>query len=185
MTDTHEIIENRTFDEIKVGDTASLARTLSSQDIALFALASGDVNPAHLDADYAATDMFRRIVAHGMWGGGLISAVLGTELPGPGTIYLGQSLRFIRAVGLGDTITATVTVLEKQPDNDVVVLDCRCVNQRGEDVITGQAEVKAPREKVRRPRIALPDIHLSNHDAYRRLVAAAAGQPEVAAVAHP
>jgi len=90
------MIENRTFAEIEIGDTASIIRTLNEQDIQLFALVSGDVNPAHMDADYAATDMFRRVIAHGMWGGGLISAVLGTELPGPGAIYLSQSLRFIR-----------------------------------------------------------------------------------------
>src|SRR3546814_8458119 len=100
-------IENRTFDEIRIGDTASVSRTLSAKDIQLFALVSGDVNPAHLDADFAPTDFFQRIIAHGMWGGGLLSAVLGTALPGPGTIYLGQSLRFIRPVGIGDVIAAS------------------------------------------------------------------------------
>ena len=93
------MIENRTFDEIRVGDTASMTRTLREEDIKLFALVSGDVNPTHLDADFAATDIYRRVIAHGMWGGGLISAVLGTELPGPGAVYLSQSLRFIRPVG--------------------------------------------------------------------------------------
>src|SRR3546814_15227884 len=87
-------IENRTFDEIRIGDTASVSRTLSGKDIQLFALVSGDVNPAHLDADFAQTDFFQRIIAHGRWGGGLISAVLGTELPGPGPIHLGQALSF-------------------------------------------------------------------------------------------
>ncbi|WP_278393005.1 bifunctional enoyl-CoA hydratase/phosphate acetyltransferase [Sphingobium yanoikuyae] len=181
-----EMIENRTFDEIEVGDVASVSRTLSQRDIALFALVSGDVNPAHLDADYAAGDMFRRVIAHGMWGGGLISAVLGTELPGPGTIYLNQSLRFVRPVGIGDTITAEVKVVEKRADKGIVLLDCRCTNQDGQDVIIGQAEVKAPREKVRRPRIALPDIRLSDHDNYHRLIAAAASdRPIATAVAHP
>ena len=181
-----DFIENKTFDEITIGESASVTRTLSRQDIALFALVSGDVNPAHLDEDYAATDMFRRVIAHGLWGGGLISAVLGTELPGPGAIYLSQSLRFLRPVGLGDNITATVTVLEKHVDKRIVVLDCLCTNQHGEEVIAGQAEVKAPKEKVRRPRIALPDIRLSDHDGYRRLIAAAASQtPVVTAVAHP
>ena len=144
MTDG-TMIENRTFDEIKVGDTASISRTLTEEDIQLFALVSGDVNPAHMDADYAATDMFRRVIAHGLWGGGLISAVLGTELPGPGAIYLSQSLQFTRPVGLGDTITASVTVAEKRAHHDIL-FDCRCVNQDGEEVISGQAEVKAPAE---------------------------------------
>uniref|UniRef100_UPI003529F7AD bifunctional enoyl-CoA hydratase/phosphate acetyltransferase n=1 Tax=Tardiphaga sp. TaxID=1926292 RepID=UPI003529F7AD len=181
-----DMIENRTFDEINVGDTASVSRTLSRQDIALFALVSGDVNPTHLDDGYAAGDVFRHVIAHGLWGGGLISAVLGTELPGPGAIYLSQSLRFVRPVGLGDCITATVTVREKQSDKGVVLFDCRCANQHGDEVITGEAEVRAPEEKVRRARIALPDIRLSDHDAYRRLVAAAAShEPVITAVVHP
>src|SRR5277367_2008781 len=110
MLVSDEMLENRTFDEIAIGDSASLVRTLSRDDIELFAVASGDVNPAHLDPVFAAGDIFHKIIAHGMWGGALISAVLGTRLPGPGAIYLGQSLRFRRPVGLGDTITVTVTV---------------------------------------------------------------------------
>ncbi|MBC7285266.1 bifunctional enoyl-CoA hydratase/phosphate acetyltransferase [Hoeflea sp.] len=184
--DDMAMIENRTFDEIAVGDTASTTRTLTEQDIKLFALVSGDVNPAHLDADYAATDMFHRIIAHGMWGGGLISAVLGTELPGPGAIYLSQSLRFTRPVGLGDTITATVTVVEKRADHGVVVFDCVCINQHGEEVITGRAEVKAPMEKVRRRRMPLPDVQLRDHDGYRWLMEkTGAGEAITTAVAHP
>ena len=100
--DPVQYIENKTFDEIKVGDTAHLTRTLKPQDIDLFAVMSGDVNPAHVDEEYAKSDMFHEIIAHGMWGGALISAVLGTELPGPGTIYLNQSLSFRGPVGLGD-----------------------------------------------------------------------------------
>ena len=89
-----QYIENKTYDEIAVGDHAELTRTLKPQDIELFAVMSGDVNPAHVDAEYAKTDMFHGVIAHGMWGGALISAVLGTELPGPGTIFLNQSLTF-------------------------------------------------------------------------------------------
>ena len=184
--DADEWIENRTFDQLKAGDSACLTRTLTARDIQLFAAVSGDVNPAHLDADYARSDMFRKVIAHGMWGAGLISAVLGTELPGPGTIYLGQSLRFIRPVGIGDTITASVTVSQKHDDKHVVVLDCHCTNQAGDDVITGEATVIAPSESVRRPRMALPDIRLSDHGHYRRLIAAAAsGTPVPTAVVHP
>ena len=100
-----EMIENRTFDEIKIGDTASLVRTLSKKDIDLFAVMSGDVNPAHVDEEYARSDLFHKIVAHGMWGASLISTLLGTKLPGPGTIYLDQSLSFHHPVMVGDTIT--------------------------------------------------------------------------------
>ena len=103
-------IENRTFDELKPGDTASLVRTLTHKDIEVFANVSGDVNPAHVDEAFAKSDMFYKAVAHGMWGTSLISAVLGTELPGPGTAYVDQSLHFRQAVGLGDTVTVTVTV---------------------------------------------------------------------------
>ena len=180
------LIENRTFDEIKVGESASVTRTLTEQDIQLFALVSGDVNPAHMDRAFAEDDIFHKVIAHGLWGGGLISSVLGTELPGPGAIYLSQSLRFLRPVGLGDVITASVTVTEKRPEHHIVLLDCRCVNQRGEDVIVGKAEVKAPIEKVRRPRIALPDVQIARHDRYQALLTAAEGGVPVATViVHP
>ena len=89
-------IENKTFDELRVGDTASLVRTLTHKDIEVFAIISGDVNPAHVDEAFAKSDMFHKVVAHGMWGASLISTVLGTELPGPGTIYIDQSLHFRR-----------------------------------------------------------------------------------------
>lgn len=182
----NDMIENRTFDEILVGDTASVVRTLSQQDMQLFARVSGDANPVHLDPAYAATDIFHQVIAPGMWGGGLISAVLGTELPGPGTIYLSQTLRFIRPVCLGDTITASVTVTEKRTEHHVLLLDCRGVNQNGQEVITGQAEVKAPLKKVRCPRMALPDIQISDHDGYRKLIEmTAGGNPLPTAVAHP
>jgi len=128
-------IENRTFDEISIGDTASLAHTVTQRDIDLFATVTGDVNPAHVDAAFAATDMFHHIIIHGMWGAGLISAALGTKLPGPGTIYLGQDLRFRFPVGIGDTITATLTVAEKKPEKGDVTLACVCTNQDGKAVI--------------------------------------------------
>lgn len=180
------MIGNRLFDEIRVGDTASVSRTLTKEDIELCALVSGDVDGADMDADFAATGLHRRMIAQGIWGGGLISAVLGTELPGPGATYLSQSLRFTRPVGLGDTITASVIVREKRPQHKIL-LDCRCVNQNGEEVISGQAEVEAPTERVRRQRTALPEVHLRDHDAYRRLIEMTriSGAPEPTAVAHP
>ena len=164
-------IENRTFDELKVGDAASLTHTLTAKDIELFAIMSGDVNPAHVDEAYAKSDMFHKVIAHGMWGGALISTVLGTQLPGPGTIYLDQSLRFRRPVGLGDTVTVTVKVAEKSAEKHKVTLDCQVTNQRGEAVITGTAEVMAPTEKVSRPRVVLPEIELREKGRqYRKLV---------------
>jgi acyl dehydratase len=118
-----QYIENKTFDELKVGDSAQLSRRLKRQDIELFAVMSGDVNPAHVDVAFAQSDQFHKVIAHGMWGGALISAVLGTELPGPGTIYVDQTLRFRKPVGLGDTIAVRVTVREKHPHNKRVFLD--------------------------------------------------------------
>ena len=180
------MIENRTFDEIVIGDSASVSRTVSQRDIDLFAVVSGDVNPAHMDPAYAETDMFHKVIAHGMIGAGLISNVLGTKLPGPGTIYLGQDLRFLYPVSIGDTITATLTVAEKRPEKGNLVLQCRCVNQNGETVITGTAHVRAPTEKVRRPRIELPEVQVSRHERFRTLLArAAGGEPVSTAVAHP
>lgn len=180
------MIENRTFDEIAVGDSASLTRTVSQQDIELFAVISGDVNPARLDPGHADTAMFHRIIAQGMLEAGLISAVLGTRLPGPGTVYLGQNLRFLAPVVTGDRITATLTVTEKQADSRDVTLDCRCTNQNGDVVIRGTAHVRAPKDKMRGPRVELPDVRLSRHERFRDLLNVAAGHgPLTTAVAHP
>jgi len=167
-------IENRTFDEMIVGETASLSHTVAQRDIDLFAAVTGDVNPAHVDPEYAETDMFHHIIIHGMWGAGLISAVLGTRLPGPGTIYLGQELRFLHPVSIGDTMTATLTVREKKPAKSDVTLDCVCTNQRGETVIAGTAYTRAPTVKVRRPRVALPYVHVGRHDGMRAILDRAA-----------
>jgi phosphate butyryltransferase len=179
-------IENRTFGELTLGETASLSHTVVQRDIDLFAIATGDVNPAHVDPAYAETDMFHHIIIHGMWGAGLISAVLGTKLPGPGTIYLGQELRFRHPVSIGDTITATVTVREKKTEKGDVTLDCVCTNQQGQAVITGTAYTRAPTEKVRRKRITLPYVRLGRHEGTRAILARAAGGAAVAtAVVHP
>jgi phosphotransacetylase/acyl dehydratase len=159
-----EHIENRTFSEIEIGDTATLVRTLTDQDIKLFAVMSGDINPAHVDPEYAMSSRFREVIGHGMWSGALISTVLGTEFPGPGTIYLGQNLRFRRPVKVGDTITIKVTAREKDPSKGKVVLDTECVNQLGELVVSGSAEVIAPTEKVRRPKVDLPEVRLDDKE---------------------
>lgn len=182
-----QFIENKTFDEIKVGDSAELTRQLTGQDIELFAVMSGDVNPAHVDADFAQSDVFHKVIAHGMWGGALISAVLGTELPGPGTIYLNQNLSFRRPVGLGDTVTVRVTVKEKTQAHHHVTLECICLNQDGETVIEGQALVIAPTKKVRRPRIVMPEVHLHERGAGfdALLEATHALDPVPTAVVHP
>jgi len=180
-------IENQTFDEIAIGATASLTRKLTRRDIELFAVMSGDVNPAHVDPEYAKSDMFHKIIAHGMWGGALISTVLGTELPGPGTIYLDQTFRFLGPVALGDTVTVTVTAREKDEKHHRVRFDCKCINQNGKVVIDGSALVIAPTEKIKRRRIELPEVRLEERGAkFRRMIAMAESlEPIVTAVVHP
>lgn len=182
-----DYIENHVYDEIEVGDRATLSRTLTHNDIVLFAAVSGDVNPAHVDEEFARSERFHQIVAHGMWGGALISTVLGTELPGPGAIYVGQTLKFHRPMTVGDTIRVTVTVKEKIDERDRVLFDCECINQHGEVVISGTAEVIAPREKIRRPRVALPVVSVVDRYArFRQLVQKAEGlEPIRVAVVHP
>lgn len=181
-----QYITNKTYEEIAIGDHAEITRTLKLQDIELFAVMSGDVNPAHVDAEYAKTNMFHGVIAHGMWGGALISAVLGTEMPGPGTIFLDQSLKFKAPVGLGDTITVRVEVTKKL-QNGRLLLACTCINQDGILVIKGIARVIAPSEKVRRARVILPEVHLHVEGAqYARLVAATEHlDPVRTAVVHP
>ncbi len=182
-----DMIENRTFDEIQIGESASLVRTLTREDIELFAVMSGDINPAHVDEEYARSDMFHTIIAHGMWGASLISAVLGTKLPGPGAIYLGQTLHFHHPITIGDTITVTVTVTGKKADGHRVSFDCQCINQHEEVVMNGCAEVIAPTTKVKRQRAILPEVHMHEHGAwYRHLIELTKGlTPIHTAVVHP
>lgn len=151
-------IENKTFDEINIGDSANIQRLLTIADIELFAVMSGDVNPAHVDAQFAKDDMFHKIVAHGMWAASLISTVLGTELPGPGTIYLGQTLNFENPVSVGDIVTVTLTVINKYTEKHIIELNCECTNQENKIVINGIAKVMAPTKKVRRKRVELPEV---------------------------
>lgn len=185
--DTPEIIENRILDELSIGESAEMVRVLGQEDIDLFAVMSGDVNPAHLDAAYADSTPFHHVIAHGMWGGALISAVLGTRLPGPGTIYTDQTLHFLRPVAIGDTITVRVSVAKVDRDSGHVMLDCECRNQHGKVVIEGQAEVLAPRQKVSCAVPALPMVRMHNPGArFRALVDQARAFPPLpTAVVHP
>ncbi len=164
-------VRNRTFDEITVGETASIERTLSEKDIELFAVLSGDVNPQHLDAEFAASTPFHGVIAHGMLGGALISAVLGTRLPGPGTIYLGQTLQFLAPVRIGDQLRISVTVSERDEASKRLTLACACVNQDGTTVITGEAKVVAPTERIERTRTTLPEVRMAiGNDGMQRLL---------------
>ena len=187
FTPNTELIENVTFDEITVGQSARLLRTLSVADIQAFAAVSGDTNPAHLDAKYANDTLYHGVIAHGMWSGALISALLGTKFPGPGTIYLDQVLHFTQPVRIGDTLTVTVTVLNKDDTDKSVELDCQVLNQKGERVLHGTAKVLAPTVKVALPRVAGPQIQLFDPQArFNELLARGAGLEAVrCAVVHP
>ena len=154
-------LHNRSFDEIAVGDSASLERTVTAADLQVFAAISGDANPQHLDAGFAASTRFHGVVAHGMFGGALISAVLGTRLPGPGTVYLGQTLKFLAPVRIGDTLRVRVTVKDREATHRRVTLDCQCLNQNGQLVIEGQADVIAPAERIEWDAGQLPEVRLS------------------------
>lgn len=151
-------LTNHTYDEIQIGQTAAYTREVTERDIQLFAAASGDVNPLHLDPEFAAGTPFGERIAHGMLTGAFISAALAMTLPGPGTIYVGQTLRFRLPVKIGDTVTVTLEVTEKHDRRRFVTLDCTATNQQGKTVATGVAEVIAPAEKLE---IDLPQVPFS------------------------
>ena len=153
-----DTLENYTYNELQIGQTASYSRTLTEQDILLFATVSGDVNPVHLDAEFARSTLFGERIAHGMYTGALVSAALALRLPGPGTIYVSQSLQFRRPVMIGDRITIELTVIEKKDDKKFVTLNCSAINQNGKTVAKGPAEVIAPSEKLHIPMPQLPSV---------------------------
>ncbi|HWR41369.1 MAG TPA: MaoC family dehydratase [Patescibacteria group bacterium] len=129
------------FADIQVGDKASFAKTVSEHDIYTFAGVTGDFNPVHVNAEFAKDSMFKERIAHGMLSAGFISAVLGTELPGVNTIYLSQELIFKAPVKIGDTVTATVEVIEKIEEKNRLVLKTTVTNQEGKVVTDGKAVV--------------------------------------------
>lgn len=155
------LLENYPIGEISVGQSATYIKTLTEQDVILFATCSGDVNPVHLDKAYAATTPFGEPIGHGMWTGALISAAIATRLPGPGSVYRSQSLSFKHPVKIGDTVTVTLTVAEIKERVKLVALDCEAHNQDGKLIAKGIAEVIAPVEKLSINAGQLPKISLS------------------------
>ncbi len=184
---SQEWLENITFDELQIGMSARMLRTLTLADIQAFAAVSGDTNPAHLDPVYANETLFHGVIAHGMWGGALISALLGTRFPGPGTIYLEQNLHFTKPVRIGDTLDVSATVISLDEVKKRVELDCLLVNQKGERVLYGTAKVLAPTQKVRLPRASTPHIQLFDPEArFKTLLALGENLPALrCAVVHP
>lgn len=181
------LLTNKIFDEIVIGDSASLQRTLTKRDVDMFAAMSGDMNPTHLSDDYARLLLDKQKVSgHAMWGGNLISCLLGNDLPGPGTIYKSQMLNFHNALELGDTITVSIFAREKNIKDKSVIFDCRAENQRGEEIITGVAEVYAPRTKTTGRGIDPDSLTYHNRDVFSDLVDMVKDwEPIPMAIAHP
>jgi len=175
-------LSNHPFSEIKAGDSASLSRILTQDDIDQFSSIGGDVR-----RDDGVIDCYDQIVAHGMWGGALIASLMGRQLPGSGTTLLHQSLDFLAPLAVGDKVAVTIRVEAKDPVHESVRLVCSVVNQRGETVIAGSAVVIAPSEKIHCARVALPAHEAARAGGgYRKLIAMTAGMaPLRTAVVHP
>jgi phosphotransacetylase/acyl dehydratase len=177
------IRENRLYDELKIGDTASIKRVCTANDLYIFAHASGNLNPVHLPPDDG--ENRPEAIAPSMWVGALVSAVLGNILPGAGTLYKAQTFRFLDRVHVGDELTITVTVREKGADARVT-LDTVVIGRDGKRVAEGTAEVLAPTRKVRFDEERLPEIVVQRHRHFDRLIKACDGlEPIVTAVAVP
>ncbi|MCG8668540.1 MAG: MaoC family dehydratase N-terminal domain-containing protein [Pseudomonadales bacterium] len=153
-----EYLENVPFDELNVGDTATLVREVTDQDIQLFAYLSGDINPVHLDDEYAKTTAFGSRIAHGLFSALLVTTAVATKLPGPGCIYRGQEMKFQKPVRIGDTLTLTLTIAQKKKRGNLVKIDCEIENQEGEIVFTGVSTAVAPDEKIRIKASELPKV---------------------------
>jgi len=135
----------KTILEIKIGDTAEFAKTVTESDIYLYAGVTGDFNPAHINEDYAKKTFFKTRIAHGMLSAGFISTVIGNKLPGTGTIYVTQNLSFLAPVRIGDTITAKIEVVDIIDDKNRIRLKTTCFNQEGTQVLNGEAVVSPPK----------------------------------------
>ena len=153
-------LENIPFEALTIGTRASLTRTLTDEDLLLFAKVSGDTNPVHLDEAFAATTQFEGRIAHGMWTASLISCALATKLPGPGGIYLGQELKFLRPVKVGDTVTVELEILEINKQRKRATVSTNVINQNGKTVVKGKAEIMPSPDKVVVDEYPLPEVIL-------------------------
>lgn len=156
------MLSNFTYDELQVGQIGEYQKTLTEREIILFAAASGDTNPIHMDEEYAKSTPFGGRIAHGIWTASLISAAVANVMPGPGSIYLGQTLKFSRPVKIGDTITIQLEILEKNDKRKRVSIQCTGSNQDGKQIISGVAEVQAPTEKLSLDIPTLPNIEIAD-----------------------
>ncbi len=177
---------NVTFDEIKPGASASLTRILTRADIELVALVSGDIDPFHVEKNGSGIIRPDTTTTDAVGAEPLIAAVLGTRLPGPGMKILRQNLQFHGRIAVGDVLTATVTVKEKRAEGAEVLFACRCVNQAGDEVVTGSMTVGAPTKRVTYAEVVPPELSLRRGDAFAALFKACEGQAHVTcAIVHP
>lgn len=139
--------EGKSIHELKIGDSAQISKTITESDIELFARATGDFNPVHLDQAYAEKTSFKGRIAHGLLSVGLLSAILGNILPGHGTIYISQEIKFLAPVRIGDTLTAKVEVIELMTEKNRAKFRTTCINQDGKEVVDGIAWGMPPKKE--------------------------------------
>ncbi len=181
-----EMLENKTFAEIEVGNSASVTRALRKEDIETWAAITA--NPNIKTVKQAAPSEGDLLEASGisMWGAALFATIIGTKLPGMGSVTRAAEIEFLKPLPIGQPVTSTVVVREKRSDTGVVLVDCRCTDANGNDLIVGRAEVVAPTEKISQPVVDFPKVQLRREDRYLQLIKACEGlQPVVTAVIHP
>ncbi|MEF8719435.1 MAG: bifunctional enoyl-CoA hydratase/phosphate acetyltransferase [Candidatus Accumulibacter necessarius] len=181
-----EILQNHCFDEINIGDTATITHTLTLRDVQLFAAVSGDISPTQLDSELDRQLGPSDLGAQSMWLGAQVSGLLGNQLPGPGTVHSGQDLEFLAPVPIGEKVTISITATARDAASRRVTFDCRGLNARGETIMTGTARVIAPQVKIRMERPDAAQVSIQSHDNFERFVERCQQLPPVpVAVAHP
>lgn len=153
------VLENITYDELHIGDYATFTKTLTEEQLILFAAASSDTNPQSLELEAVKKDLLKADIAYGMWSESVITAAISNVIPGPGTIYLEQQLKFERKVDIGNTLTVKLTIKQKL-ERHRVIINCEVTNQDAELVVSGEAKVIAPIEKVSIEQSELPRIKI-------------------------
>ena len=181
-----EMLENKTFDEIQVGDTASVSGALRKDDIETWAAVTANPNVMTLQKAAPGEGEFLEASGVGMWAAAMFSSLIGTELPGLGSVTQTADIHFLRPFPVDQRVTATITVVEKRPDTGIVVLDCRCAFDGGDEIIVCRAEVVAPKEKISQPVVKMPKVQLRREDRYLELLKECEGlDPVPTAVVHP
>lgn len=182
----NKMLENKTFDEIRIGDSASATGALSKNDIETWAAVTANPNVLTLKEAAPGEGEFLEASGVGMWGATIFSTIIGTQLPGLGSVTRSTQVRFVRPLPVDQPVAATVTVVEKLQDTGVVVLDCRCTDADGAEIITARTEVIAPKEKISRPVVEMPKVQLRREDRYLELLEECEGlEPVATAVVHP